>query len=127
MVVVIISVVVNIGVSYGQYQPIVAGGTRSPHATLHHLQNPKWPLGGPKMAKWGWKVLNIFFDTSTLMRKVDDREKKIMSFIVATNAEVYIVQLFGTGGGGWNKTCTLGQNWEENWYLANFPYSLGKN
>ena len=32
VVVVIIFVAVHIGVSYGQYQPIVAGGTRSPPA-----------------------------------------------------------------------------------------------
>ena len=38
-----------------KYQPSGAGGTRSPPATPHHLQNPKWPPGGPKMAHGVWK------------------------------------------------------------------------
>ena len=33
-----------------KYQPSGAGGTRSPPATAHRLQNPKWPLGSPEMA-----------------------------------------------------------------------------
>ena len=33
-----------------KYQPSGAGGTRSPPATAHRLQNPKWPPGGPEMA-----------------------------------------------------------------------------
>ena len=33
---------------YGKYQPSSARGTHSPPATLHRLQNPKWPLGGPQ-------------------------------------------------------------------------------
>ena len=32
-----------------EYQPSSSGGTRSPPATPHCLQNPKWPPGGPKM------------------------------------------------------------------------------
>ena len=31
------------------------GGPRSPPATPHRLQNPKWPPGGPKMANRVWK------------------------------------------------------------------------
>ena len=33
-----------------EYQPSSEGGTRSPPATPHGLQNPKWPPGGPKIA-----------------------------------------------------------------------------
>ena len=32
------------------YQPSSEGGTCSPPATPHRLQNPKWPPWGPKMA-----------------------------------------------------------------------------
>ena len=35
---------------YFKYQPSGEGGARSPPATPHRLQNPKWPPGGPKMA-----------------------------------------------------------------------------
>ena len=66
------------------------GGTRSPPATLHHLENSKWPLGGPKMANGVWKgvypyvfrhskllSLNKFFDPSTpSMRKGDSGEQR---------------------------------------------------
>ena len=38
-----------------EYQPSGAGGTRSPPATLHCLQNPKWPPGGPKKGDRAWK------------------------------------------------------------------------
>ena len=38
-----------------QYQPSGEGGARSPPATPHRLQNPKWPPGGPKMADGVWK------------------------------------------------------------------------
>ena len=38
-----------------KYQPSGAGGTRSPPATPHRLQNPKWPPVGPKMADGVWK------------------------------------------------------------------------
>ena len=38
-----------------KYQPSGAGGTRSPPATPHSLQNPKWPPVGPKMANGVWK------------------------------------------------------------------------
>ena len=38
-----------------KYQPSGAGGPRSPPATPHRLQNPKWPPGGPKMADGVWK------------------------------------------------------------------------
>ena len=38
-----------------KYQPSGAGGTRSPPATPHRPQNPKWPPGGPKMADVVWK------------------------------------------------------------------------
>ena len=33
-----------------KYQTSGAGGTRSPPATPHRLQNSKWPPGGPKMS-----------------------------------------------------------------------------
>ena len=55
------------------------GGARSPPATPHRLQNPKWPPGGPKMAEGFWKgvyswvfghskqlSLNKFFDHHAL-------------------------------------------------------------
>ena len=38
-----------------KYQPSGEGGTRSPPATPHRLQNPKWPPGGPKMPEGVWK------------------------------------------------------------------------
>ena len=38
-----------------KYQPSGVGGTRSPPATPHRLQKPKWPLVGPKMADEVWK------------------------------------------------------------------------
>ena len=38
-----------------KYQPSGEGGTRSPPAMLHRLQNPIWPPGGPKMADGVWK------------------------------------------------------------------------
>ena len=38
-----------------KYQPSGERGTRSPPATPHRLQNPKWPPGGPKMADGVWK------------------------------------------------------------------------
>ena len=73
-----------------KYQPSGEGGARSPPATPHRLQNPKWPPGGPKMAEGVWKgvypqvlgrsrqlSLNKFFDPSTpSMRKGRDGEKK---------------------------------------------------
>ena len=40
-----------------EYQPSSARGTLSPPATQYCLQNPKWVLGGPKMADGGWKVV----------------------------------------------------------------------
>ena len=64
------------------------GGTRSPPAKPHRLQNPIWPPGGPKMSDGVWKrvypqvfghskQLNKFFDPSTpSMRKGRDGEKK---------------------------------------------------
>ena len=71
--------------------PSGEGGTRSPPATPHRVQNPKWPPEGPKMADGVWKgvyplvfgrskqlSLNKFFDPSTpSMRKgCDGGEKK---------------------------------------------------
>ena len=51
-----IVLVSNVRVSNtNQYQPSVEGGARSPPATQHPLQNPKWPPGGPKMADGVWK------------------------------------------------------------------------
>ena len=37
--------------------PSGAGGTQTSPATLHHLQNPKWPVlsMGPQMADRVWK------------------------------------------------------------------------
>ena len=46
-----------------KYQLSGAGGTRSPPATPHCLQNRKWSSGGPKMANG---------DPSTPMRKGSD-------------------------------------------------------
>ena len=77
---------VQIGKNLSKYQPSGEGGTRSPPATLHRLQNPKWPQGCPKMVGgvYPWVLghskqllLNKFFDPSTpFMRKVDDGEEK---------------------------------------------------
>ena len=39
----------------GKYQPSSEGGTHSPPATPHRLQNPIWPSVGPKMADVVWK------------------------------------------------------------------------
>ena len=72
-----------------EYQHSGEGGTRSPPATPHRLQHPKWPPGSPKMADGAWKgvypyvfgrskqlSLNKFFDPSTpSMRKGRDGEK----------------------------------------------------
>ena len=44
-----------------KYQPSGEGGARSPPATPHRLQNPKWPPGGPKMADGVWKGVNLGF------------------------------------------------------------------
>ena len=38
-----------------KYQSSGAGGIRSPPATPHRLQNPKWPPGAPKMVDGVWK------------------------------------------------------------------------
>ena len=35
--------------NYEEYQPSGEGGARSPPATPHRLQDPKWPSGGLKM------------------------------------------------------------------------------
>ena len=45
-----------------EYQPSGEGGTRSPPATPHRLQNRKCPPGGPKMANRVWKgvYLSVF-------------------------------------------------------------------
>ena len=74
-----------------KYQPSGAGGTRSPPATPHRLQNPKRPPGGPKIADGVWKdgnpkvfgrskqlLLNKFFDPSTpsLRKGSNGGEKK---------------------------------------------------
>ena len=48
-----------------KYQPSGDGGTRSQPATPHHLQNPKWPVGGPKKA-----------DETPLMRKENKEKEK---------------------------------------------------
>ena len=67
-----------------EYQPSGEGGTRSPPATPHRLQNPKCLPADPKMADGAWVfgrskqfLRNKFFDPSTpSMRKGRDREKK---------------------------------------------------
>ena len=46
--------------TYLEYQPSGAGGTRSPPATPHRLKNPKWPLGGSKMADGVWKGVSSY-------------------------------------------------------------------
>ena len=71
-----------------KYQPSSPGGTRSPPATPHHLLNPKWPPGGPKMADGVWKgvypwgfghskqlSLNKFFDLTTTSLLVGDHPR----------------------------------------------------
>ena len=77
--------------SIKEYQPSATGGTRSLTATPHRLQNPKWPLGGPKMANRVCKgvypyifgrsckfLLNKIFDQSTpSMRKGRDGGEKL--------------------------------------------------
>ena len=45
----------KIDVSKDKYQPSGDWGTQSAPATPHHLQNPKWPLGGPKIDNGVWK------------------------------------------------------------------------
>ena len=42
-----------------KYEPIDAEGTHSLPATPHHLQNPKWLTGGPKMADGVWCTLSL--------------------------------------------------------------------
>ena len=44
-----------------RYQPSGAGGTRSAPAMPHHLQNPKWPPGGPKWPTCSGKGSNPRF------------------------------------------------------------------
>ena len=43
--------------------PSGAGGTQTSPATLHHLQNPKWPVWGPKWqtgtGKASTRLINI--------------------------------------------------------------------
>ena len=41
-----------------EYHPSCAGGTRSPPAMLNRLKNPKWPLGGPKLANGVYPYVN---------------------------------------------------------------------
>ena len=90
-----------------KYQSSGAGVTLSLPATPHRLQNPKWLLGGPKVADGVWKgvhsqvfwhshqlLQNKFFDLSTpSTREGRNRENgrnkmewKIMTCLVATNA-----------------------------------------
>ena len=72
--------------------------TRSPPATPHRLQNPKWTAGDPKMAIGVWKgvyplvfgrskqlSLNKVSDPSTpSMRKVDDKvESRHPAIVIA--------------------------------------------
>ena len=73
-----------------EYQPSSTGSTHSPHAMRLRLQNPKWPLEGPKMADGVWKdvfpyvfvrshqlSINNCFDPSTpFMRKGHNGGKK---------------------------------------------------
>ena len=71
------------------------GGTCSPPAPPHRLQNSKWPLGGLKMADMVWKVdysyffgrskqlsLDKFFDprTPSMRKGCDGGEKKLKVF-----------------------------------------------
>ena len=46
--------------SFLKYQPSGEGGTRSPPAMPHRLQNPKWPLGAPKWPTRSGQKLNLF-------------------------------------------------------------------
>ena len=48
-----------------KYHPSGDGGTRSPPATMHRLQNPKWSVGDSEMADGVWKgVYPLFFGRS---------------------------------------------------------------
>ena len=83
------------------YQPSGARGTRSPHAMPHRLQNPKWLLGGHKIAAGVRKglstlgffrrsrqlSLNKFFDRSTpsmIMKKMEEKMFKGATNVVAS-------------------------------------------
>ena len=57
-----------------EYQPSGAGGTRSPPAMPHRLQNPKWPLGALVIGHSEQLSQNRIFDPSTPMEKGCDRE-----------------------------------------------------
>ena len=72
-----------------EYQPSGEGGTRSPPATLHCLQNPKWQPGGLKMADGVWKgaypkvfgrsgqlLLNKFFDPPSMRKGCEGGDKR---------------------------------------------------
>ena len=63
--------------------PMVMGGGG------HHLQNPKWLLGGPKMADGVWSSPSLRKDCDGEKEKwkIKKMEKKIM-FIVTTNVVV---------------------------------------
>ena len=70
-----------------EYQPSGKGGTRSPPATPHRLQNPRWPPGGPKMADGVRKGVDLYISVHSFnfhsiffsfMRKVESwREKNV--------------------------------------------------
>ena len=46
---------INITEKKYKYQPSGEGGNPSPSAMAHHMQNPKGPPGGPKIADGVWK------------------------------------------------------------------------
>ena len=53
-----------------EYQPSGAGGTRSPPATTHCQQNPKWPPGGQKMVDGVWKIMTEIVILFCLFRPI---------------------------------------------------------
>ena len=63
-----------------EYQTSGAGGTCSPPAKPHHLQNQKLPLEGPKMADGVWKDDNL---------KVFDRSRQFSQNKIFIQAESF--------------------------------------
>ena len=80
------SSLVGLGKKERQYQPSGAGGIRSQLAMPSCLQNPKWLIGGPKMADGVWRgVYPLVFGRSRQPLQYKYFGEKIMSLIVATN------------------------------------------
>ena len=79
------------------------GGTRSPPAMPHRLQNPKWPPGGPKMAKGAWKgVYPLVFGRSKQLMLKKFFDPSTPSLLVGDNPWlVTILELVGDGVWKW--------------------------